>query len=737
MRDRFVEDYYPPTPCAPKPRFISPPKSELGNLRTPLTDGEKLVLEFFDKHLPPEWEIYIQPHLNGLCPDFVLLNPNVGIAVFEVKDWDLDAVRYEMVPRGDRSPELVGIRDGKRFSHQRNNPVEKVIRYKKEITELYCPRLNKNNGYAAITAGVIFPFADDARVFRLFEANWRYLKMDEKPAYYPISGRNALQAGDLLRVFPEARRPSSIVMTPELADDFRSWLVEADAAKEQRIPLPLDKKQRRLAEDRTSSGYRRIKGPAGSGKSIVLAARAANLIAQDKSILVVAFNITLLNYLADSAVRNNHSARKKGTWLHFHRWCKRVCEEVGRTDDYAALFKGNDGDEEASVPDRQLCQLVGEILDNADEEVTRYDAILVDEGQDMQPEWWNILRKVLKPGGEMVLVADTTQDVYGRAVLWTEAAMTGAGFTGEWAKLEESYRMPPKLTELVRSFGERFLPMDNRNLPPSPQMELGELWPCQLRWVSVSSDQAAMGCFAEYIRLMSEHGGKELAVSDVTVLADTRELGEAIVKQFNQRGMNCLNTFAADKREQRIQKLGFHKGSEKIKATTLHSFKGWESRAILLCLGQQMDQRSLALVYAGLTRLKREAAGSFLTVICADPGLADYGKTWPEFENLTQHTYQQDFGRSPDAGWGIQTQGQRWNDVPLPPEPWEDSPVAGHWEELVPQTAEETFGLKGGVSTRPLPSIPPLTIRPPSNRKNRTNRFQEPDSLSPFEEADY
>tara|TARA_R110001606_G_C15179796_1_gene629186 strand:- start:19 stop:225 length:207 start_codon:yes stop_codon:yes gene_type:complete len=59
-----------------------------------MTAGEQQVFRLFHEHLPKEWEIYLQPHLNGLRPDFVLLNPNVGIAVFEVKDWNLGAMRY-------------------------------------------------------------------------------------------------------------------------------------------------------------------------------------------------------------------------------------------------------------------------------------------------------------------------------------------------------------------------------------------------------------------------------------------------------------------------------------------------------------------------------------------------------------------------------------------------------------------------------------------------------------------
>jgi len=62
-------------------RIIEPPLAdvEAGRLRTTLNPGEKLALDFFHRHLPPAWEIYIQPHLNGLRPDFVLLHPRMRV----------------------------------------------------------------------------------------------------------------------------------------------------------------------------------------------------------------------------------------------------------------------------------------------------------------------------------------------------------------------------------------------------------------------------------------------------------------------------------------------------------------------------------------------------------------------------------------------------------------------------------------------------------------------------------
>ncbi|MEI7925596.1 MAG: nuclease-related domain-containing protein [Chloroflexota bacterium] len=70
-------------------RRVVPPLDAIDSLRRPLQRGEQAVLRLLTEHLPEQWEIYVHPHLNGLEPDFVLLHPERGIAVIEVKDWDL------------------------------------------------------------------------------------------------------------------------------------------------------------------------------------------------------------------------------------------------------------------------------------------------------------------------------------------------------------------------------------------------------------------------------------------------------------------------------------------------------------------------------------------------------------------------------------------------------------------------------------------------------------------------
>lgn len=617
-----------------KTRIIQPPLNALQHLRQKLTAGEELVLNLFSQHLPSDWEIYIQPHLNGLRPDFVLLNPKGGIAVFEVKDWNLNAMRY--FTKKDRwgHEALWAEKDGKEFCRQSENPVTKVNLYKREIFDLYCPRIQARSGWAAISAGVIFPFAQAEQAKRLLSPFLKSQENDPYAKYQPISGIEAISAGNLEAVFPEAGRSGSRLMSEDLAKDLRGWLVEPNFAATQRSPLVLDRNQRSLAETRTETGYRRIKGPAGSGKSLVLAARAARLANEGKSVLVATFNITLWHYLRDLIVRDLDAPEgiRNIRFTHFHLWCKHACYDVGWEGRYDALWKSGVAGRQEDILNVGLPLLAEEAVTHPG--AVRYDAILIDEGQDYRPLWWNVLRKACEPqpDGEMLLVADATQDIYGTATTWTDDVMTGAGFPGgRWAQLGISYRLPPDALRLARSFAEAFLPEDSVDLPLPEQTSL-DFYPCHLRWVQCVPEKAEKVCSDEIQALMQQTGKNGLANADITLLTSDMTSGAGVVSRLTEHGIRAVDTFGDDHRR---RKMGFYMGDARIKATTLHSFKGWESRVLVVYVTQAAHAQSLALVYAGLTRLKRSQEGSWLTVVCSAPELSEYGKTWPDCLDVT------------------------------------------------------------------------------------------------------
>lgn len=625
-------------------RVIAPPRAQHDKLLTPLTDGERRVIDLFDANLQADWEIYVQPHLNGLRPDIVLLHPRVGVAVFEVKDWNLGAMQYyaESVGSG-RAVLMARDGNGKTFSREAENPINKILLYKEELFDLYCPRLDSRAGFAVITAGLIFPCSPRSEVERVFGPfREAHDGMRGYPQYYPISGLDDVTSGNLHAIFPESKRQSSQVMSSAIADDLRGWLKEPFFSQDQRTSLELDARQRELATTRTDTGYRRIKGPAGAGKSVVVAARASSLAAEGKHTLVVSFNITLLNYLRDLAVRHDASRRvirRQIDFLNFHYWCKRVCLDTGHGEDYKRLWaSSSDGDElqPESVLSEGLPSLIQRLYreDAGNVDMPRYDAILVDEGQDFRPTWWQTLRLALKAGGEMVLVADKTQNIYATAAAWTEDTMANAGFRGPWAELKISYRLPPAVVPLVSRFAKAFLTDEEIDIPQveqrDNQMEFAEFFPVELRWVHVREQASALdACFSE-LRRMMQRLRTDTAVPDITVLSGT-ELGRNLTDLLTTKSVHVLHTFDQDKQKSRRQKRAFFQGAAWIKATTLHSFKGWEARHLLVFVGSVERPEDRALIYTALTRLRRHEAGSALTVVSCCPELLAYGQSWPEF----------------------------------------------------------------------------------------------------------
>ena len=73
-----------------------------------------------------------------------------------------------------------------------------------------------------------------------------------------------------------------------------------------------------------------------------------------------------------------------------------------------------------------------------------------------------------------------------------------------------------------------------------------------------------------------------------------------------------------------------------MKITTLHSFKGWESKVLVVHIGHANSPSSLALACAGITRLKQDDFGCHMTMVSEAEELVDYGRKWPGHRDLNR-----------------------------------------------------------------------------------------------------
>jgi hypothetical protein len=217
----------------------------------------------------------------------------------------------------------------------------------------------------------------------------------------------------------------------------------------------------------------------------------------------------------------------------------------------------------------------------------------------------------------MVLVADASQDVYETARRWTDEAMNGAGFSGRWSELLTSYRLPGPLLDIVGSFAERYLPADLRQKPQRPPAQgVLALESTELKWVQVHRNHAVTVCIDETMAFITTQDSPTRAMTDLTVLTDNRAIGVEIVRRLNTLGIKTTETFSLcdgqEGHQDRRKKLAFWKGRERIKVATIHSFKGWEARLLVVLITKAKSQKDHALIYTGMTRLKKHQDGSNL-----------------------------------------------------------------------------------------------------------------------------
>ncbi|MGB8858296.1 MAG: nuclease-related domain-containing protein [Ilumatobacteraceae bacterium] len=588
---------------------VYPDWDELACLPTPLNVGERLVLDCLAA-LDDEWIIYVQPRLGLDQPDFITAHPTFGVCAVEVKDWSIGIYRQDDDGRIEMRRQGGWVRTDEAPRYQAH-------RYRGAIHERLTALTDEAPPFAQVRGVVVMPRC----------TTWQAKAAIAKSAvadgerWVEVYGYDDLQHDPTL-VLTGSRQPVVRHVTPAGLDALRRSLAEPEAHSDQRLPLSLSAAAANIEANPRDARIRRVRGSAGCGKSLGLAARAARLSLEGKEVLVLTYNSTLPHYLRDLAARRCRdigASLNHITFTHLHELCHRAVDDARLAGAQPAIIPlpGVLTDWEAKIDQGIEAYRLGY--------GPRFDAVLVDEGQDFSLKWWNMLRQhVCRPDGELLLVADPTQDVYGQRAWTDEERMLGAGFSGPWTELRGSYRMPPDLTPLVAEFAQLHLSdwLVNPAVPSDHPQRVGQYKPTVKRWVNTErGESCGKRLGAEVVRMLREN--PDLAPSDVVFLANHREGLEA-VKVITDAGYDVQHVFGNTNAEKRERKMRFYGSAAGVKGCTVHSFKGWESRAVLMSVGWGDEARRLA--YVGLTRVKGDRANrsAFVTVVNSDFGLRSF-----------------------------------------------------------------------------------------------------------------
>ncbi len=385
-------------------------------------------------------------------------------------------------------------------------------------------------------------------------------------------------------------------------------------------PVQLSADARIVAANPNDSRIRGVTGPPGCGKSFALTARAARLAAEGKSVLVLCFNLTLANRLRNLVVERcaEYGANPaRVTCTSFHTFCARV------VDDAAAVGVVADEPARGTWPEKIVAKTDDVLARGFDR---RYDAVLVDEGQDFRLQWWNLLReRVIRPGGEMLLVTDPTVDLYGKSSWATPSTRESAGFTEPWIEMSGSYRMAPELIESTNLFARQYVSADATvpAVPDDQSAVVGSVSSGQRSWRNVErvADLGLeIGC--EVVRLLRENPA--LDPRDVVYLCEYHHDGLAAAEVIEAAGYPVHHLYSRDPDERQRRKSRFWPDADAVKGCTVHAFKGWESPAVVLGIG--VEERSRRLAYAAMTRVTstRGLDSSYLVVLNTDPRMVGF-----------------------------------------------------------------------------------------------------------------
>ena len=365
----------------------------------------------------------------------------------------------------------------------------------------------------------------------------------------------------------------------------------------------------------------RVKGVAGCGKTQVVANRAVEQhIKTGERVLIITFNITLIQYIR---MRINQVpadfSPNMFEIINYHQFFKSKANQYSNKSIQIEDFDNS------------------KFFEPYSDKIKKYKTIIIDEVQDFKESWlYSIITYFLSDGGTVSLFGDGEQNIYGRA-LEAETKMppiNKCGFVGPWNKMSERISMRilnPEISSLCSDFLKSF--MDNHSAVNIDNQFMFEryyvnYWSLKettspdtlvsnIRWI-ISEYKLNIGevvVLAESIKLLRDI---EASYVDSTKLGtminfETASQYEEVIKRFNNKVVirDILNGI------RRTAKTHFTTLCDDIKLSTIHSFKGWESKTVILILQSQVicdediSQSDLkdtvnapALVYTALSRAK-------------------------------------------------------------------------------------------------------------------------------------
>lgn len=601
------------------------------NLNNSRTRGEKYLLDIFKTSQRfSGWTVFEQPHINSMKPDFVLLHPNRGIIIIEVKDWHLNSTVY-------CEDNYIKGNDGKLYKKSPINQVESykngILKSDLENSETLVETYDKY--YGCIETVVYFYGVTRKQALDFCGTDSKgYTKIwvDEDIEYINNS-MNQLKASDhtYALAYPNSKF-NKRGMLKKLVEELISYLSYSDYHYERRQPIKLTTEQKKIAELKVNM-IRRYSGVAGAGKSLVLAEKAVRALKEGKRVLLLTFNITLRHYLRDLCSQQFGTGEYEGerkklrtdlTIIHFHQLLQIIMME------YEIPIEKDESEDEETFTDRWIDRINNCLLNNSKKNNFTYDYILIDEGQDFEGNWIKFLKQFFTGKGELFIVYDKAQDLYNHGI-WIEdpKEIQHIGFRGKPGHLKFSHRLPIDMIQKIQKMRIQ-LGIQEEEIYSLEGSQLSLF--SKIEWINYNPSilEEKIRQIRDVIQILLEKNTLE----DITILTTNENTGVEIVKYLKSVGIPTSHVYdlSGEKNihNRRTEKWKFVGGTGRLKVCSYHSYKGWQTPNIILVLDEpstRYEHNQIAItnyskqsiknaLFISMSRVKAKATTGEFSFIC-------------------------------------------------------------------------------------------------------------------------
>ena len=589
--------------------------------KVPPTPGEKKLLDFLVQNLDDNFEIFYQSFLNGDQPDIIVMNKNAGILIIEVKDWNLDSYSLD----GKNNWIL------KRNEILIDSPLWQVQKYKDNLYELHSEalfekKIKNKNAWSVVNCMVYFHNASESKVNEFLHSgdyqDHHYKNFLNFMTFWGHDSLNAVSLDKMIRKFRLHRE--SYIFDESIYKSCLRFFSPPFHQLEDGKNINYTKAQKELirSEERP---YRKIKGAAGSGKTLVLAKRAVNAHKRTcNRVLILTFNLSLKNYIHDRI----NDVREGFYWDQFY------------VTNYHQFFKTQANNHNIKITSLANFEDTA-FFQSVVNKTQKFDAVFIDEIQDYQQSWIDIITEYfMHENTEFVVFGDEKQNIYER-VLSENNEIIVRKIPGLWNKsMNISHRFGSDIGKVALNFQRKFFDQkyvaDELNFSPQlgidyeeriieqynivggdARKSLDQIFEVLNKHNIHSSDVGVLGASVNKLRdidYLIRTKKKEKTAITFETQEEYEVIKKARVEYLKKAGEPEASIHHKAEKEIQVSLKKIRRGRKNhfwmktgtIKLSTIHSFKGWEINTLFLLIENDEDSKANAeLIYTGLTRARK------------------------------------------------------------------------------------------------------------------------------------